>query len=85
MKVNLNSYVTVKLTEHGRMLLYDRHNYERLNDIPSSPDMDKFMQSSSNEFRCQFWELMELFGDYVGVGNKPVFEDMNVEVEQADA
>lgn len=83
MKVNLNSVVKVKLTEHGRRVLFSRHRLETEWGAQSR-ELAEFVIASSNEYRCQFWKLMQIFGSSMGSGYE-VFEDMNVEVEQADA
>ena len=62
MKFNLNDYVRVKLTPHGREILKTTYNNYQ-------PRIDK-----NGWYRTQLWSLMEDFGPHIRMGTKPPFE-----------
>ncbi len=70
MKINLNDYVKVKLTEHGVKL----YEINRL----------KLPELENSILKIQLWELMQLYGVYMYNGNPNLpFESMEVEIERA--
>lgn len=78
-EVNLNDYMYVKLTEHGRAMhrKHHRDNYERFAIEYREPKTD---ENGISEF--QIWEFMQIFGSYMYNGCKPLCE-MNVEVKNS--
>jgi len=72
MKFNLNHYIRVRLTEKGRYLHRSRHqklmtwisenNGRGIEYIAPEVDKDGFC-------RFQGWDLMALFGPYMGMGS----------------
>lgn len=71
MKINLNDYVKVKLTEEG-LARYKASMYHSFKDL------------DGDILKIQFWQLMNIYGQcmYNGNNNLP-FESMDVEVERA--
>lgn len=82
---NINQYVKVRLTDHGRKILRD--NYEGLKAYCGGslrfeyrpPDEDK-----SGWSKWQAWRLMEEFGPHIGVSSKHPF-DLNILIEASDS
>lgn len=70
MKINLNDYVKVKLTEEGR-------------DAYRISDRADFSRVENNTLRIQLWELAYIFGNLLWHGNPNLpFESMEVEFER---
>lgn len=60
MRINLNYYVTVTLTPEGHVLL----NKFRKRQQFFSPEYEWNQYiPDGDKFRCQFWELFDIFGD----------------------
>ena len=79
-RTNISSYVEVKLTEHGKRVLEDRHKKFWANTglCPSychpAEDIDGYS-------RWQLWVLMQDFGPHIGLAKEPMFEcDVFVDV-----
>ena len=73
MKFNINDSVRVRLTDHGRAILLQAQldNLERgrpacLSALPTE-DADGWS-------KWQLWDLMQTFGNWMGVGKKIPFE-----------
>lgn len=73
-KFNINDMAKVKLTDYGRDIYY--HQFDKLNEfsrrIAIKPHMPK--EDKDGYYKTQFWCLMNIFGKYVGMGNKKPFE-----------
>lgn len=69
MKINLNDYVKVKLTEHGKNIYEcSLYNTEKI---------------EGDVLKIQIWQLMFTFGGAMFMGNvAPPFESMDVEIER---
>jgi hypothetical protein len=74
MKYNINETIRVKLTPYGRAVHMERHfnfwRQHRPNNIPIYTPKEE----QDGWTRWQLWELMEVFGEYVGLCKQPVFE-----------
>lgn len=61
-RFNINQYVKVKITKHGKdILVKDEYPY------PYKEDKDGWS-------KWQMWHLMEQFGQYIYLGCEPPFE-----------
>ena len=73
-EINLNDTVKVKLTGMGKDIFF--HQYDEINKSygrevikPSYPKVDENGYTS-----FQLWNLMEVYGNHVGLGKKLPFE-----------
>lgn len=86
-KLNLNNYVRVKLTDHGKDIYY--HQFDLLIEhmkarglcpiSPSYPKVDKNGYSA-----MQLWCFIELYGPHIGMGKPNVIEDLNLYIDERD-
>lgn len=88
MTINLNDWVKVKLTDHGKDIYY--HQYDELNEKsvqlhgrnviePSMPKVD-----ADGYTTFQLWCLIELYGPHMHMG-RPLPFDVNIVIEQKKA
>tara|TARA_R110000822_G_scaffold301108_1_gene424770 strand:- start:1651 stop:1896 length:246 start_codon:yes stop_codon:yes gene_type:complete len=68
LKININDYARVKLTDHGRAI--HLKNLERYIDMEYMPPKE----DSEGYSRWQLWQLMKDFGSHMGNGNPIPFE-----------
>jgi len=84
---NINLNVYVKLTDLGKQILVRYNNYyqniqgarpyEDFNDIP-------FIKTDKDGYtEFQMWNLMEIFGQYIGMGQPNVF-DLGIRLNKKD-
>ena len=69
--ININDYVKVKLTDHGRNIL-DNQNAELKKCYPDAEPRHK--PDENGFYKIQLWELMSIFGEYLYNGCKIPFE-----------
>ena len=78
-KINVNSYVKVKLTERGKEIFRKQFDYlpesykKRHNPSEFEPKVD-----SKGYTEFQLHALMNLYGEYLIPGAPKVFKDMNI-------
>jgi len=80
MKININEYVRVKLTAHGRAVHaadHARRWAQHGRSMPYNPPEE----DAEGWSRWQLWALMEAFGPHVGHGAPLCFE---TEIELRD-
>lgn len=84
LKLNLNNFIRVKLTEYGRDIYY--HQYDELNNkagkivyTPTYPEVDE-----QGFTKFQLHRFMNIYGAYLFPGNKNVVEDINIYVDPND-
>ena len=65
MLFNINHDVKVRLTDHGRSILYQATDFT----------FCRFLQDDG-WYRFQLWKLMSIFGPHLGNGSAPLFENM---------
>ncbi len=70
MKISLNNYVFVQLTDYGKSVCRDYYN-KYGQKAPSLEGKVKFL----------LWELMKIFGEKCYQGNTNVFKDCLIEIE----
>lgn len=67
---NINYEVKVKLNEKGKEIYLSY-----LKEISSEPECVFVRKTNSSGYTTfQLWDLMKLFGDYMSLGEEPVFE-----------
>jgi hypothetical protein len=66
---NINQHVKVQLTDYGRKLYQEFYDSERI------PYEDSYGWST-----WQMWELMEIYGEHLGLTNKNPF-NLNILIE----
>lgn len=74
-KFNINYYVRVKLTDHGRKL--HRQQYRELyNQLPITAMTPYTPPKEDDEgwSKWQLWDLMQRFGPYICISKPPPFE-----------
>lgn len=86
-KLNLNHFVKVKFTDHGKDIYY--HQNDDLNKImearglrplvPTYPKVDE-----SGYSMMQLWQFMNLYGPHINVGAPNVIEDMYIYIDERD-
>lgn len=81
MKINLNDFVKVKLTDLGKDIYY--HRFDALNDYygrevlkPSFPEEDENGYAS-----FPLWEFISIYGQYIGMGKPNVIEPIEIILE----
>lgn len=65
---NLNDFVEVKLTDHGKEVL---RNYQISHHWPVNENREVY----------QLWHLMEIFGAHLYLGGKQIFESNEILLE----
>lgn len=86
-KLNLNNFVKVKFTDHGKDIYY--HQYDGLIELmkargvkpiqPSYPTVDEDGYST-----MQLWCFIELYGPHIGMCKPNVIEDLNIYIDERD-
>ena len=81
-RINLNEYIEVKLTDHGKDIFY--HQFDELNERagrevikPEYPKENKYGYTS-----FQLWQFIELYGPYIGMCKKEVIEPLELLYEE---
>lgn len=86
-KLNLNHFVKVKFTDHGKDIYY--HQYDWLIEVmkakgvkpitPSYPPVDENGYST-----MQLWCFIELYGPHIGMAKPNVIEDLYIYIDERD-
>lgn len=73
LRFNVNSYVRVRLTDHGRKL--HRQGWEKwIAQFPNFPDYVPPKEDAGGWSEWQLWDLMNVFGPFMGNGRETPFE-----------
>jgi hypothetical protein len=82
MKINLNEFIKVTLTDYGKEVYY--HQYDELNECikrrggrPLEPRFPKVDEEGKTKF--QLWEFMELYGKHIGMAKPNVILPLEIE------
>lgn len=85
--LNLNIFIKVKLTDHGKDIFY--HQYDELNSYliknggtPIKPCFPETDADGYSEFLL--WKFMQTYGKYIGMGAKNVIEPLNIYFKDND-
>ena len=73
--INLNEIVKVKLTDYGKEIFYK--HYEGSIGPRAILNLD---QDGYSEF--QLWQLMNIFGAYMNLGNREVLDPLEIIVKR---
>ena len=79
MKLNINEYVKVKLTDKGRAI--HKKQYEEL--FASCPELMNYRpprEDADGWSKWQLWDLMQRFGPHISLGVEVPFET-EIEIE----
>lgn len=86
-KLNLNHFVKVKFTDHGKDIFY--HQYDELNKImeargvrPLTPEYPKIDESGYSTM--QLWHFMNLFGPHIFNGAPAVIKGLYIYIDERD-
>lgn len=83
-KINLNSLVTVKLTQHG-LDIYKAY-YEKLNFavpfLPATPTEPKL--DEDGYWQTELWNFMHIFGNNLYMSAKPVIVDNDILIREIE-
>lgn len=71
MKFNINGYVKVQLTDYGRRVHEDDW-YDLLGHVPSLTYRPP-AEDEEGWSKWQMWNLMQSFGEHIGMAREPVF------------
>ena len=87
-KINLNNFVKVKLTDLGKEIYYHRHDalnehLKKRGAKPIEPHFPKEDEEGKTKF--QLWEIMELYGSCMGMAKPNVIKPLEIETEVENA
>ena len=77
-RINLNDWIKVKLTNHGKDIYY--HRYDDINQsygkIICEPDYPKADKDGYTKF--QLWQFMQLYGKHIGIDYEKVINPIDI-------
>lgn len=82
--INVNQYVTFRLTDTGEQILASHNNATRA----SNPNLTDYSAGKFDEdglCRMQLWQVMAIFGGHCVISAEPPFKDCLITVEGAGA
>ena len=83
LKINLNSPVLVKLTDHGKDVYY--HQYDDLIARGIRGLTRAMPPADENGFTMfQLWHLIQLYGEHIGMALPNVFEDICIYLDEKE-
>ena len=76
MKFNINDFIKVKLTEHGKSILdkYVSEQLEKVSYLHLPRDYTPYPTDCTGYIKFTLWEFMNIFGSYFWNGSIPVIE-----------
>ena len=86
-KLNINEYVKVKLNETGLDIYIKRMKEinESLKEKGTDLEFPLYpVRDDKGYVKFQLWDLMELFGEYLRVGEEIPFENNSIYIESSD-
>lgn len=79
-QINLNDYVSFKMTDFGKEVLKEKLAAEAKElNLPTSRNIESFKQETG-EYMMQFHEFAYYFGSQLYIGNKNLIEDNTLKV-----
>lgn len=81
-RINLNEWVKVKLTDYGKDIYY--HRYDELNRLVGREICEPHFPTIDEEgyTKFQLWDFIELYGKYIGWGKKNAIEPLEIIYEE---
>lgn len=79
-KLNLNSFIKVKLTDHGKDIYY--HQYDWLKDYIIAPERNLPEVDADGYTEFQLWHFMNLYGEHLFNGYRVVVEDVSIYIDE---
>ena len=80
---NINNYVEIKLTQYGKDILKEKED-KIFTEYPSLKEyLYKYKVNNRGYLKLQLWEVMSIFGDYLGNGCDTPFE-MDIKIKSSD-
>lgn len=85
MKFNINDYVRVRLTDHGRLIdTTNRREFQKVLDARSDHNnLVPALKEEGGWSKWEFWSLMERFGPHMGLGREVPFSEIEL-IETAE-
>ena len=82
-RINLNDFIKVKLTDWGKEIYYHQHDdlnkcIEKRGGKLITPEMPQVDADGKTKF--QLWYFIELYGKYIGLVKRNVIEPLDLEV-----
>ena len=84
---NINNYVTVKLCDYG-IEVYTKYLYNFYNIVSKSGNVEDLVSKRIEELcendqtlRLQGWDMINIFGQELRLGSRPIFHECNWKVE----
>lgn len=79
-KINLNDFVKVKLTDYGKEIYY--HRFDELGKCLGKEDWAYFpKEDEEGKSKFQLWDFIQLYGNYIGMARPNVIEPLDIEFE----
>ncbi len=84
MKINLNDFIKVKLTDYGKEIYY--HKDDDFNAYLSKRGLELFKPhfpkvDEDGKTKFQLWDFMKIYGNYMGLGKPNVIEPLDLEID----
>ena len=72
---NINQYSKVKLTDVGLSILENDHNhFQELRKKEYRREWSPPKLDDNGYYKCQMWQLMQTFGDHIGLAKHMAFD-----------
>lgn len=86
MRINLNDYIKVKLTDLGKTIYYHRFDEinETIKNFGGKPIVPSLNIDLAGKTRFQLWDFIALYGDYIGMAKPNVIEPLELELEDTE-
>lgn len=86
-KLNLNQWIKVKLTDHGKDIYY--HQNDELIDIMKERGLKPLTRSypsvdENGYSHFQLWCFIAMYGPYINMGLPNVIEDLCIYIDERD-
>lgn len=86
-KLNLNHFVKVKFTDHGKDIYYHQNDWliEVMKAKGIKPISSSYPPVDENGYSTmQLWSFMQLFGPHIFMGAPNVIEDLYIYIDERD-
>ena len=80
---NINNYIEIKLTQYGKDILKEKED-KIFTEYPSLKEyLYKYKVNNRGYLKLQLWEVMNIFGSYLGTCCDAPFE-MDIKIKSSD-